>query len=314
MNLNVLIISCSSLFLIASIVSLAQDVDKEFNVTVSSPAYTNNGQKIMVDEAHYNLSNDDSYEPLFKLLRADGYTLSFTSSEISSSALQGVNTMIIINPRGGRYMDKEKVIFQSQECTHLINWIKNGGSLLLIIDNYYSSSASKNVTDLLGVKVGGGVVTDSKNYDKASMRRENLLFSKENNLLAEHIILKGKDKNESVSTVSSFSGTSLKSINNEYSNLLKFSEYAKESKPDSTWTTGKGLFKQTYVRFVDPVSVAGLSQALAFELGKGRVVFLGDGNMLTALVVEGQKQGMNAGNNHNKQFALNIMHWLSRKL
>lgn len=211
-------------------------------------------------------------------------------------------------------MDKEKVIFQSQECTHLINWIKNGGSLLLIIDNYYSSSASKNVTDLLGVKVGGGVVTDSKNYDKASMRRENLLFSKENNLLAEHIILKGKDKNESVSTVSSFSGTSLKSINNEYSNLLKFSEYAKESKPDSTWTTGKGLFKQTYVRFVDPVSVAGLSQALAFELGKGRVVFLGDGNMLTALVVEGQKQGMNAGNNHNKQFALNIMHWLSRKL
>jgi hypothetical protein len=60
-------------------------------------------------------------------------------------------------------------------------------------------------------------------------------------------------------------------------------------------------------------SVAGQAQGLAFKLGKGRVVMLGEAAMLSAQVA-GPKQlpmGMNVPGNDNRQFALNIMHWLS---
>lgn len=47
-----------------------------------------------------------------------------------------------------------------------------------------------------------------------------------------------------------------------------------------------------------------------FFLGAGRVVILGEAATLTAQTVKGQKFGMNIPGNDNRQFALNIMHWL----
>jgi hypothetical protein len=59
---------------------------------------------------------------------------------------------------------------------------------------------------------------------------------------------------------------------------------------------------------------AGQAQGLAFEWGRGRVVVLGEAAMLTAQTHKGIPFGMNTPGNDNRQFALNTMHWLSRKL
>ena len=54
-------------------------------------------------------------------------------------------------------------------------------------------------------------------------------------------------------------------------------------------------------------------QGLTIKFGKGRVVILGEAGLLTAQIDnEGRKFGMNYSNSDNKQFALNVMHWLSR--
>ena len=61
------------------------------------------------------------------------------------------------------------------------------------------------------------------------------------------------------------------------------------------------------------VSAAGRAQALAFKVGKGRVVVHGEAAMLSAQIT-GQdkfKMGMNVEGYDNKQYALNLMHWLS---
>jgi len=60
-------------------------------------------------------------------------------------------------------------------------------------------------------------------------------------------------------------------------------------------------------------SAAGRAQGIAFRLGKGRVVVLGDAAMLSAQVTgsDNQPVGMNVANIDNRQLALNIMHWLS---
>ena len=56
---------------------------------------------------------------------------------------------------------------------------------------------------------------------------------------------------------------------------------------------------------------AGQAQGLAFHFGKGRVVVLGEGAMVTAQVEHRRPYGMNTPDNDNRQFVLNLMYWLS---
>lgn len=58
-------------------------------------------------------------------------------------------------------------------------------------------------------------------------------------------------------------------------------------------------------------SAAGRSQALALPFGKGRVVVTGEAAMLTA---QNQNFGMNYPGTDDRQFVLNIMHWLTSLL
>ncbi len=63
---------------------------------------------------------------------------------------------------------------------------------------------------------------------------------------------------------------------------------------------------------------AGFAQGVALEFSKGRVVILGEAAMLTSQVTRTTagafKFGMSRPGYDNRQLALNIMHWLSRKL
>jgi hypothetical protein len=61
------------------------------------------------------------------------------------------------------------------------------------------------------------------------------------------------------------------------------------------------------------VTAAGRAQALAFKFGKGRVVIQGEAAMLSAQIAgaDKHKMGMNVEGYDNKQYALNLMHWLS---
>jgi hypothetical protein len=58
------------------------------------------------------------------------------------------------------------------------------------------------------------------------------------------------------------------------------------------------------------------AQGIAMQFGKGRVVVLGEAALLSAQVVRqptGREipMGMNASGNDDRQFALNVLHWLS---
>ena len=64
-----------------------------------------------------------------------------------------------------------------------------------------------------------------------------------------------------------------------------------------------------------PASAAGKTQGVAFSLGKGRVVVMGEAAELSAQVFgQDGKMGMNVPGIDNRQMALNIMHWLRRLL
>jgi hypothetical protein len=53
------------------------------------------------------------------------------------------------------------------------------------------------------------------------------------------------------------------------------------------------------------------NQAIAFRFGQGRVVILGEAAAISAQIRRGRPVGMNQPGLDNRQFALNLMHWLS---
>ncbi|MGH7802534.1 MAG: hypothetical protein ACREOW_18245 [Thermodesulfobacteriota bacterium] len=57
----------------------------------------------------------------------------------------------------------------------------------------------------------------------------------------------------------------------------------------------------------------GRSQGVAMRFGKGRLVAIGDGALLSAQLYGPRKEpkGMNWPGNNTRQLTLNIMHWLS---
>jgi hypothetical protein len=64
-------------------------------------------------------------------------------------------------------------------------------------------------------------------------------------------------------------------------------------------------------------SAAGRAQGLAMPFGAGRVVILGEAAMFSAQVVripgrDPMYMGMNVPGHDDQQFALNVLHWLSR--
>jgi len=70
------------------------------------------------------------------------------------------------------------------------------------------------------------------------------------------------------------------------------------------------------VGYGPPVPAAGWAQGLALEQGRGRVVVLGEAAMLSARLRRFDRKpvGMNVPGYDNRQLALNIMHWLTRRL
>jgi len=67
----------------------------------------------------------------------------------------------------------------------------------------------------------------------------------------------------------------------------------------------------------EPTPAADAAQAVALESGRGRLVVVGDAAMLTSVLVRAggvtTRFGMGRAGCDNKQLALNIMHWLSRR-
>lgn len=285
-----------------------QKPDKKYDVSVKTQTYISNHPKVLFDEGHNNMHTlKGTYSPFVNLIMNDGYIVQKNTSAFSKRSLEEFSILVISNAKGGKRNFKYKPAFTDTECKVVKEWILQGGSLLLIADHYPLGSAANNLSSQFGVHMYNGEVYDSIYFEGDSTFRDKLVFSRENSLLQDNEITNGKNSNESITKVVSDRGQSL-SIPDSAIVLLRLSKHSYHILPDSIWDIGK----TTYTRFTDPSPAYGNCQGLAIKAGKGRVVILGEAAMLTAQQYKGEKFGMNTPGNDNKQFALNIMHWLSR--
>lgn len=289
------------LFLVFSATALAQQIaDPHFDARVETPAYTKNFPRVLFDEAHNNSDTTNGrYKPFADLLFNDGYHLAVARQPFTKETLKTFKILVIANPLGSEEIDDDSAggpAFTPAECDAVSDWIRGGGALLFIVDHAPFGSAAEVLAQKLGVDMSKGYTTDPANSAKESNDPSVIVYSRENHLLAEHAITSGRSDAARVNRVMTFTGQSLKGPAGSDA-FLKLAGTAVESIVPSGKTD----------------SAAGRAQGIAFRLGKGRVVVLGEAAMLSAQLTGSDNKpfGMNVPEIDNKQLALNIMHWLS---
>jgi len=245
-----------------------QIVDPDFTTSVEHPAYTASGPMVAIDESHNNLHTaSGQYKPFADLLTSDGYRVSALTRKFEPGVFTGIDVLVIANANARSFTAPA---FTEAECDAVRDWVRDGGSLLLISDHAPFGTSAANLAERFGVTMGKGWVAGPPG---------SILLLNLSNLAREAPTTDDLD-----------------------------AEAASRNPTAPKGTPG-----------AHSVAATGRTQGLAFTFGKGRIVVLGEAAMFSAQVVtlpQGDRQvtfkaGMNAPGNDDRQFALNVVHWLS---
>ena len=297
--MKLMVTVCAFLLLTCAPVFAQQQADLEFNILVENLVEKKEGPRVMFDEAHHNFhTTEGRYKPFVDLMMNDGYRVIRNRQSFSKSRLESYKILVIANALGAEEDDDagaDDSALNDDEITAVHDWVKNGGSLLLIADHAPFGGAAAALANRFGVDMSKGYTFDTENSVTGSPTQ--LIFSRENKLLGSHPITEGRNEDERIKLVRSFTGQSLKGPEGS-AGILNLANTATDRPAYQSETSA---------------SAAGRTQAVAFKFGKGRVLVQGEAAMLSAQVAgaDNHPMGMNVPGNDNRQYALNLMHWLS---
>ena len=257
---------------------------------------------------------DGRYQPFARLMERDGFRVVSNEGRITPEALRNIDIFVTANALGYRGMAQmlanrvgfERLVrfdvdaFDDDEIERLAalgqrRWTR--------ADRGGSRTGRERRRERLAAAFGVAMTTwwaeDSEHSDGGNPAT--LVFSRENGLLGEHAILRGRSDAEQITRVMTFTGQALKP-GPDGEVLLRLSATARE-------------YPFRVSREQQGRSAAGLAQAVAVRFGKGRVVVMGEAAALTAQRIETPGaapylMGMNRPGTDNQQFTLNIARWL----
>lgn len=303
--------------------SAQQAADPNFNAKVERPAYTKSHPNVVIDESHSNFHTATGrYKPFADLLASDGYLIVRGTQPFTKQGLKGVDVLVISNAAARDATDDSSAqAFTDAECDVVRDWVRDGGSLLLIADHTPFGSAAEGLAGRFGITVGKGFVFD---FAHSANGPTTLVFSTENGLLGTHAILRGRYASEEIKRVVSFTGQSL-GIPGGATALMKLGGSAHEAPTRSELqaaigaNTQDGIAEKSESIAAHSSPVPGRAQGVAMTFGKGKLVAFGEAAMFSAQVVrfrnangeQETRMGMNVPGNDDRQLMLNVLHWLS---
>ena len=140
-----------------------QRADPNFNTKVARPAYAAGPRhpRVLFDEAHHNFHTASG--PLQALRRARSPATATRSSPTAKVHPRGParratswSSPMRCRPRNGRRIPA----FTDAECDAVRDWVRGGGSLLLITDHAPFGSAAEGLAKRFGVDLSKGAVAD----------------------------------------------------------------------------------------------------------------------------------------------------------
>ncbi len=290
-----------TLLLLCTVPAHAQQIaDPAFKAIVEHPAFTKVFPRVLFDEAHNNFHTAEGrYKPFADLISNDGYHVVRGRKPFTKESLDTFKLLVIANALGAEETDDvgaENSAFTDQECETVSDWVRGGGSLLLIAGPTPFANAAENLAKRFNVTMNKGAAHDPANHEAG--HDDWIVYSRANKLLPDHPINAGRNDEEKLKRVIAFGGQSVKGPEDSTA-FLKFSDTA---------------VARLMPAPAKEEPAAGKTQGIAMKFGKGRIVILGEADMLSALLGgPGGKEpiGMNYPDIDNQQLALNIVHWLS---
>lgn len=275
--------------------------DPSFDSKVLQPFYKNNrGPKVLIDGGHHNFFVQKSLmNPFIDLVKSDGYNPQIDSLPITKKHLSTYD-IVVLNPAYPfDYVAKKEVgdlkAYSKEEIDHIYNYVKKGGSLFILAERSPFVNVMAPLLDKFGITSIFGTLEDTLYQDK-KFGKNVIHYSKENGMLTgDHPILTGRNASEEINHIIMIGGSAFKG--KDYTNILPTSSVAQMGNAGIT----------------TPVEL-GSSQGLVGKVGKGKVIVLSDTEIFIAMLFGKDKLrvGMQMPNYDMKQFALNIIHWLSK--
>jgi len=293
----------------------AQQVpDTTFDTRIERPAWpAGEGPRLALDEAHFNFHTlEGRYRPFGDLARADGFRVAAGTARFTRASLDACDLLVIANALGAEDMGDpaaERPAFTDAEVAELVRWIERGGSLLLVADHAPMGSAAASLGRALGVDMRRAYTLDPAR--SAAGTPTTIAYEPGAGLDTSHAIVRGRAGAAPVRRVVAYTGQSLAGPPGA-AKLLALSDAAF----DAMVTFGRWQSLDS-IPADARLPAAGRAQGLAFERGKGRVVVMGEAAMLTAqLAGPGGRfrVGMNAPGSDGRQFVVNVLRWLGRRL
>ena len=287
--------------------ALAQQVsDTAFTPPIPNPMYkATRGPVVFLDEAHFNFHTADGrYQPFAALLRRDGYDVRASKSAFSKASLKDGKILVIANALAERNKTEWTLptpsAFTDDEVRTVSDWVKAGGSLLLIADHMPFPGAAENLAKAFGIRFSNGYAIDPNVQGP-------MLFKLGDGSLKTHAIVNGRTDSEKVDSVATFTGSAFQADGDVQPLLVLGPSVV------SAITTTAGEITKDTAR----VPVNGWYQGAVMRFGKGRLAIFGEAAMFSAQLAGPEKRQMGMNNpiaSKNPQFLLNVMHWLSGKL
>lgn len=283
-----------------------QVADTTFRAVVGPPAFAEGaGPTVCVDGGHFNFHTiDGRYAPFAALLRGDGYVVTEVDAFFTPDALAACAVLVIANALDERNTDLPWTLptysaFSPEEITTVRAWVRDGGALLLIADHMPFAGGAIDLGGVFGVRFTNGFT-----FDSVPLGKGGYVFRRGDGSLATHPITAGRSAEERVDSVLGGIGSAFGAP--EFEPLLTWRATATSRMADTAWVFPEGT---------PEITIEGWFQGAVREYGRGRVGAFGEGSSFTAQVRGPERDPM--GMNHplgaqNAQFALNVVHWLTR--
>jgi hypothetical protein len=273
------------------------------------------GPIVAIDEAHKNTHTYGSreFQGLVKLLQNDGYRVKAFAQTITKESLKDVRCFMVANPGG---WDSPNDSLNDAEIAALLEWIRGGGSLLLVVGHRPFPMNAAKVISALGINnwhngyamvdlgiprpVGNIIFWRSDSLPNAAPTigatgpGGGTGYQGADAVLAKHRITDGRVPAERISRVTTFGGSAFK-VPRGWEKLLTLPKQAASYTPPLTPNAIPSITRDT-----PRIPAGGWVQGAVKKIGKGRVAVFGG----TGLFWAGPAPD-------NRQFLLNLMSWLS---
>jgi hypothetical protein len=188
--------------------------------------------------------------------------------------------------------------FSETEIDALVEWVRDGGRLLLIADHMPFPGAAADLGAAFGFEFGNGFAVDTAAEASPTFApwrgTSTFAFRAADGSLGAHPILSGRGEGSAVEVVEAFTGQAFRSPEDAVP-LLILAPTTISLEPDTAWSFSAST------RVVD---VGGWHQGAALLYGRGRVVVLGEAAQFRpgdGTVLLGD----------NGRFARNVVEWLA---